>query len=174
MVSRALVALVALAVLVSGCDAILGIDSHPLADGGPLDGTVGTGSGSSGSGSSSDSGQSSSGGGTAAARRAPWARPRSVRAAFSDGGHRGTVGPLVGRLDMKLQIVVVDLELPPAVKRWGIRIAVPVALLVAGGAVARAAGDAGVTSLDHVVRRSDPQGCRPQRELRRARDADQR
>jgi hypothetical protein len=37
---------------------------------------------------------------------------------------------------MKLKIVIVDLEIPPRVKRWGIRIGIPAVLLVGAGAVA--------------------------------------
>jgi hypothetical protein len=35
---------------------------------------------------------------------------------------------------MKIKIVVIDLEIPPPVKRWALRIAIPVAILGAAGA----------------------------------------
>jgi|SRR5579859_3566446 len=41
---------------------------------------------------------------------------------------------------MKLEIVVVDLQLPRAVKTWAVRLGIPVALLLGGGAVAWAGG----------------------------------
>jgi hypothetical protein len=41
---------------------------------------------------------------------------------------------------MKIKVYVVDFEIPPRVKRWGLRIGIPVAVLLGGGAVAYAAG----------------------------------
>jgi C1q domain len=41
---------------------------------------------------------------------------------------------------MKLKVLIVDLEIPPRVKKWGLRIGIPLALLLGGGAVAWAAG----------------------------------
>jgi hypothetical protein len=48
---------------------------------------------------------------------------------------------------MKLKIVIVDFEIPAHVKKWALRAGIPVALLVAGGAVARAGMDAGAGGL---------------------------
>jgi hypothetical protein len=39
---------------------------------------------------------------------------------------------------MKLKIVIVDLEIPPRVKRWILRIGAPLAVLLTGGALANA------------------------------------
>jgi hypothetical protein len=41
---------------------------------------------------------------------------------------------------MKIKVVVIDLEIPRPVKKWGLRFGVPIALLFGGGAVAWAAG----------------------------------
>jgi hypothetical protein len=41
---------------------------------------------------------------------------------------------------MKLKVYVIDLEIPPRVKKWGLRFGIPLALLLGGGAVAYAAG----------------------------------
>jgi hypothetical protein len=41
---------------------------------------------------------------------------------------------------MKLKVVIVDLEIPPRVKKWAIRIGIPVGVLLGGGAYAWAAG----------------------------------
>jgi hypothetical protein len=41
---------------------------------------------------------------------------------------------------MKLKVVVVDLEIPPGVKKWALRLGIPVAVLLGGGGVALAAG----------------------------------
>jgi len=41
---------------------------------------------------------------------------------------------------MKVKVYVIDLEIPPRVKRWGLRIGIPLAVLVGGGAIAWAAG----------------------------------
>ncbi len=41
---------------------------------------------------------------------------------------------------MKLKVVVVDLEVPARVKKWGLRLGIPLAVLFGGGAVAYAAG----------------------------------
>jgi hypothetical protein len=40
---------------------------------------------------------------------------------------------------MKLKIVVIDLEIPPKVKKWGLRISIPLAVLLGGSAIAWAA-----------------------------------
>jgi hypothetical protein len=44
------------------------------------------------------------------------------------------------RLKMKLKIVIVDLEVPPGAKKWALRLGIPAAVLLGGGAVAYAAG----------------------------------
>jgi hypothetical protein len=36
-------------------------------------------------------------------------------------------------MEMKLKIVIVDLEIPPHVKKWTLRLGLPLALLIAGG-----------------------------------------
>ncbi len=41
---------------------------------------------------------------------------------------------------MKLKVVIVDLEIPRRAKKWGLRIGIPAAVLLGGGAVAYAAG----------------------------------
>jgi phage-related tail fiber protein len=41
---------------------------------------------------------------------------------------------------MKLKIVIVDLEIPPRVKRWGLRLGIPAVVLLGGAAVAYAGG----------------------------------
>jgi C1q domain len=41
---------------------------------------------------------------------------------------------------MKLKVVVVDLEIPPRMKRWGLRLGIPAVVLLGGGAIAYAAG----------------------------------
>jgi hypothetical protein len=41
---------------------------------------------------------------------------------------------------MRLKIVVIDMEIPPRVKRWALRLGIPLALVLVGGAVAWAAG----------------------------------
>jgi hypothetical protein len=41
---------------------------------------------------------------------------------------------------MKLKVVIVDLEIPPHVKRWALRIGIPLAVLLGGSAIAYAAG----------------------------------
>jgi hypothetical protein len=41
---------------------------------------------------------------------------------------------------MKLKVVIVDVEIPPHVKRWALRLGIPLALVLGGGAVAWAAG----------------------------------
>ncbi|MGH7298636.1 MAG: C1q-like domain-containing protein [Polyangiaceae bacterium] len=41
---------------------------------------------------------------------------------------------------MKIKVVVVDLEIPPRTKKWGLRIGIPAVVLLAGGAIAYAAG----------------------------------
>ena len=41
---------------------------------------------------------------------------------------------------MKLKVVIVDLAIPPRVKKWGLRLGIPVAVLLGGGAVAYASG----------------------------------
>jgi hypothetical protein len=41
---------------------------------------------------------------------------------------------------MKVKIVVVDLEIPPGVKKWGLRVGIPLAVVLGGGAAAYAAG----------------------------------
>jgi hypothetical protein len=41
---------------------------------------------------------------------------------------------------MKVKVCVIDLEIPPRLKKWGLRIGIPLALLVAGGTVAYASG----------------------------------
>jgi hypothetical protein len=41
---------------------------------------------------------------------------------------------------MKLAVVVVDLEIPPRVKKWVLRLGIPVAVLLGAGAIAYAAG----------------------------------
>jgi hypothetical protein len=40
---------------------------------------------------------------------------------------------------MKLKVVVIDLEVPPRVKKWGLRLGIPLGVLLGGGAVAYAA-----------------------------------
>lgn len=44
---------------------------------------------------------------------------------------------------MKLKMIVVDLEIPPRIRKWGIRLGIPLGAVLVGGAVALAAGDAG-------------------------------
>ena len=34
---------------------------------------------------------------------------------------------------MKVKLVIVDLEIPPRIKRWGLRIGIPLAVLFGGG-----------------------------------------
>jgi hypothetical protein len=41
---------------------------------------------------------------------------------------------------MKLKVVVVDLEISPRAKRWALRLGIPAAILIGGGAVAYAGG----------------------------------
>jgi hypothetical protein len=41
---------------------------------------------------------------------------------------------------MKLKVVIVDLEVSPRFKKWALRIAVPLGVLLGGGAIAWAAG----------------------------------
>jgi hypothetical protein len=41
---------------------------------------------------------------------------------------------------MKVKVYVVDLEIPLRVKKWGLRIGIPLGLLFGGGAIAWAAG----------------------------------
>jgi hypothetical protein len=41
---------------------------------------------------------------------------------------------------MKLKVVIVDLEIPPRVKRWALRVGIPLGVVLGGGAVAWAAG----------------------------------
>ena len=41
---------------------------------------------------------------------------------------------------MKLKLVVVDFELPVRVRKWSVRLGIPLAVMLAGGAVAHAAG----------------------------------
>ncbi len=41
---------------------------------------------------------------------------------------------------MKLKVIIVDLEVPPRVKKWGLRLGMPLAMLLGGSAVAYAAG----------------------------------
>jgi hypothetical protein len=41
---------------------------------------------------------------------------------------------------MKLKIVIVDFEIPLRVKKWGVRIGIPAAILLGGGTIAWAAG----------------------------------
>jgi hypothetical protein len=41
---------------------------------------------------------------------------------------------------MKLKVVIVDMEIPPRVKKWALRLGIPLALVLGGGAVAWAAG----------------------------------
>lgn len=41
---------------------------------------------------------------------------------------------------MKLKVVVVDLEIPPRMKKWGLRLGMPVAVLLGAGGIAYATG----------------------------------
>jgi hypothetical protein len=41
---------------------------------------------------------------------------------------------------MKLKVVTVDLGVPPRMKRWGLRLGIPLAVVLGGGTVAYAAG----------------------------------
>jgi hypothetical protein len=41
---------------------------------------------------------------------------------------------------MKVKVYVIDLETPAKVKRWGLRVGIPLGLLLGGGAIAWAAG----------------------------------
>ena len=41
---------------------------------------------------------------------------------------------------MKLKMVVVDFEIPARVKKWGLRVGIPAAVLLGGGAIAYAGG----------------------------------
>ena len=65
-----------------------------------------------------------------AARHAFSDRQLSVRAASGEGeAARSRVAHSRGRLEMKLKIVIVDLEIPPRAKKWGLRIGIPAAVL---------------------------------------------
>jgi hypothetical protein len=41
---------------------------------------------------------------------------------------------------MKVKVYVIDLEIPPRVKKWGLRLGIPLGVLLGGGAIAWAAG----------------------------------
>lgn len=41
---------------------------------------------------------------------------------------------------MKFRVVIVDLEIPPRVKRWGLRLGIPLAVLLGAGGIAYATG----------------------------------
>src|SRR5579859_4313451 len=40
---------------------------------------------------------------------------------------------------MKVKLIIIDLEIPPSVKRWGIRLGIPLAVLIGGSTIAWAA-----------------------------------
>jgi hypothetical protein len=49
---------------------------------------------------------------------------------------------------MKLKVVIVDMEFPPRVKKWGLRIGIPVAMLLGGAVVAYAGPNSLITWTD--------------------------